>query len=377
MSRNVLGLIAAALSTVFLALAWVSTWFDVSRPADEWHTESWMGADPKLPATIPTRILSLTDLPPLDPMPGPEDFLAAIEKSKVAGCSGAVLTYSWPSLEPRKGAFTLEELKGAVALNEGRVLYIGIQVLNTTVKEFPHDLSGRAFDDPQLIERFRTFLDGLAPLLQHRVRFLSIGNESDVYLSIHPDETDAFGVFLNAARDHAKHIAPELLVGTTLTDAGAVQPQFKALTRNMDAHFLTYYHGQVGVEGAFKDTAKTKDELLQLAAQLDERPILFQEIGFPADEKLGSPEKQAAFVKGIFDTWDELGTRVPFVNYFMLYDFPKAFVREQISYYGVTEESEMLTRFLSSLGLHRVDGAPRPAWEIFERRGTALAQGIQ
>ncbi|MCF6286925.1 MAG: M48 family metalloprotease [Candidatus Hydrogenedentes bacterium] len=230
MSRNVLGLIAAALSTVFLALAWVSTWFDVSRPADEWHTESWMGADPKLPATIPTRILSLTDLPPLDPMPGPEDFLAAIEKSKVAGCSGAVLTYSWPSLEPRKGAFTLEELKGAVALNEGRVLYLGIQVLNTTVKEFPHDLSGRAFDDPQLIERFRTFLDGLAPLLQHRVRFLSIGNESDVYLSIHPDETDAFGVFLNAARDHAKHIAPELLVGTTLTDAGAVQ-----LTKNPDA----------------------------------------------------------------------------------------------------------------------------------------------
>jgi hypothetical protein len=375
MNWNLLGLTAAVLFAMFLALAWISTWFDVSRPANEWHAESWMGSDPKLPATVPTRILSLTDLPSLDPMPGPDDFLAAIRKSKAAGCRGAVLTHSWPSLEPREGAFTLEGLKGAVALNEGRVLYLGIQVLNTTVKELPSDLAGKAFDDPQLIGRFRTFLDGLAPLLQHRVRFLSIGNESDVYLSIHPDETDAFGVFLNAARDHAKHIAPEILVGTTLTDAGAAQPKFEALTRNMDAHFLTYYHGQVGVEGAFKDTAKTKDEILGLADQLDERPILFQEIGFPADDEIGSPEKQAAFVKGVFDAWDELGVRVPFANYFMLYDFPKAFVREQVSYYGVTEETETLTRFLSSLGLHRVDGAPRPAWEVFERRGRVLARG--
>lgn len=371
MTWKLLGLIAATVFGLLLVLTLTSAG-DSSRPASEWQAEAWMQGDTTLPNTTPARVLALTDLPPLAPAPTPDDILAAIKKSKQAGCNAAVLSFSWPALEPRKGAFTLDELKGSVVINEGRFLFLGIQVLNTTVKDLPTDLQGKQFDDPQVLERFRSFLDALAPFLRNRVRYLSIGNESDIYLSAHPDEIEAFGVFLNSAQQHVKKIAPKLSVSTTLTDAGALRPEIQELIKHMDAHFLTYYHGQHGVEGAFKDTEKTKEDILALAAKLDDRPIIFQEIGFPAHQEIGSPEKQAEFVNGVFDAWDELGSRVPLVNYFMMYDFPEAFVKEQVSYYGVTDNTEPLVRFMSSLGLHKVDGTPRPSWNVFKRRGKRI-----
>jgi hypothetical protein len=341
-----------------------------SRPASEWQSESWQQSDRLLPTETPSRLLALTDLPPLDPAPTPDDFLAAVRKSTLAGCDAAVLTISWPALEPRKGKLTFGELEGAVELHKGRFLFLGIQVVNTTVKELPADLQGKSFDDPEVLKRFRLLLDSIAPLLKNRIRFLSIGNETDVYLSAHSDEAEAYATFLNAAHRHAKSIAPELTVSTTVTEAGALQQNIRELVRPMDAHFLTYYHGQHGMEGTFKDPTSAKQDILAIAAQLDDRPIVFQEIGFPAHELLGSPEEQAVFVNGVFDAWAELGGRVPMVNYFMMYDFPKTFVREQMSYYGVTDETERLANFIGSLGLHESDGTPRAGWKVFVRRGT-------
>ena len=121
---------------VFAAMKATAT---TTRSAAEWQNEAWMRPDPTLPRNLPQRILSLTDLPSLK-NPTPANFLLASQKSRKAGCNGAVLTFSWPKLEPSEGKFTLEDLKGAVALNEGRTLFLGIQVLNTTVKDLPADL---------------------------------------------------------------------------------------------------------------------------------------------------------------------------------------------------------------------------------------------
>jgi len=341
-----------------------------SRPASEWQSESWQQPDRLLPTETPSRLLALTDLPPLDPAPTPDDFLAAVRKSTLAGCDASVLTISWPALEPRKGQLTFSELKAAVELHKGRFLFLGIQVVNTTVKELPADLQEKPFDDPEVLQRFRLLLDAIAPLLKNRIRFLSIGNETDVYLSAHPDEAEAYATFLNAAHRHAKSIAPALTVSTTVSEAGALQPNIRELVRPMDAHFLTYYHGQHGMVGTFKDPRSATQDILAIAAQLDDRPIVFQEIGFPAQELLGSAEEQAIFVNGVFDAWAELGSRVPMVNYFMMYDFPKNFVNEQMSYYGVTDETKRLANFIGSLGLHESDGTPRAGWDVFVRRGT-------
>ncbi len=360
----------AVVSLAFLAFA--SAQCAGGRGAESWQREAWMKADPELPAARPRRVLAMTDLPPLKEMPTAEDFTNAIAKSTEAGCSGAVLTFSWPSLEPSEGVFTLEDLKGAVLVNSGRTLYLGIQVLNTTVLELPADLQGKRLDDHEVLARFKVLLDGLGPLLENRVRYLSIGNESDVYLALNPRDRRAFRTFLESASAYAKRIAPDLLVGTTVTDEGARATSYKSLVRKCDAHFLTYYHGQTGVDGEFKDVADTKTELLALLGQLDERPVIFQEIGFPAHQALSSPQEQATFVAGVFDAWDEVGGRIPFLNYFMMYDFTEEFIEPQLDYYGVTEGVERLSQFLTSLGLHTADGTPRPGWKVFGERGRAV-----
>jgi hypothetical protein len=316
----------------------------------------------------------MTDLPPLDPPPTPPDMVDAIAKSRKVGCNAAVLSFSWPSLQPRRNEFTLEELKSSVKLNEGRFLFLGIQVLNTTVKDLPTDLQDQSFAAPETIRRFCSFLDGIAPLLKNRIHFLSVGNESDVYLAAHPAELAEFKMFLNAVRKHAKSINPQLTVGTTLTDGGARKSEISSLVEEMDAHFLTYYHGQIGLSGEFKNADSTSSEIIALADQLNDRPIVFQEIGFPADPMLASPLQQAKFVDGVFDAWDHLEDRIGMINYFMMYDFPPTFVKEQVGYYGVADESKALARFLGSLGLHESDGTAKPSWEVFKKRAANLNQ---
>lgn len=364
--------IAFGLWIIFMiALMWIIPAAPNAKPASEWQTEPWMQADESLPIEMPDRVLAMTDLPLLEPAPTADDVIAANQKSRLAGCDAAVLTFSWPSLEQSPGQFSLDKLKKSVELNSGRFLFLGIQVVNTTAKELPPDLQNKPLSSPEVIDRFCELLDALGPLLQNRIKFLSIGNETDVYLDANVHDGVAFEGLLHAARKHAKEISPSLLVGTTLTDAGATRPDCRRLVASMDAHFLTYYHGQHGLDGSFKDPASTKADLIALAANLDTRPIVFQEIGFPAHPSLGSTEKQAIFVDQVFDAWDELGERVPMVNYFMMNDFPTAFVQEQVSYYEAKDESAALANFIGSLGLHTSDGKPRPAWEVFEQRAKA------
>lgn len=110
----------AVLAAGLLLVAWLMANAGAeSRPAEQWHAESWMQEDKTLPADLPDRILCLTDLPPLEPVRTAESFPAAIRKSREVGCNGAVLSHSWPSLETGAGELTLNELKGAVVANEG------------------------------------------------------------------------------------------------------------------------------------------------------------------------------------------------------------------------------------------------------------------
>ena len=355
---------------VITALISIAVFYVLSSPAGTTVGDDWMRADGSLPAVTPSRLLAITDLPPLSPTPRPEDFIAALQKSAAVGVNAAVLTYSWPSLESKE-TYTFDDLSIQTTLNEGRYLYLGIQVINTTTRELPGELRARAFDDPLVLQRFRDLLDALAPFLRNRVRYLSIGNEIDIYLQLRPEERAAFKVFLDNAYTYLKEVAPNVVIGTTLTDAGIRNPAFRAIGESMDAYFLTYYHGMHGMEGGFQDPALAKESIVALVDGLD-KPVVFQEIGFPAHARLASEAQQAEFVTGVFDAWEALGSRVEFLNYFMMYDFPMDFAERQMKYYGVTEETDEFLAFLTSLGLHDVDGRARPAWDVFAKRARNL-----
>ena len=51
------------------------------------------------------------------------------------------------------------------------------------------------FDDPQMLERFKALIDAILARSTHPIRYLSIGNEVDVYLAAHPQEWAAYTTF--------------------------------------------------------------------------------------------------------------------------------------------------------------------------------------
>lgn len=344
--------------------------FGCARPdgatAAEWQAQGWMNGES---VTVEAPVLSITDLPPLDPFPPSADaLLEARARATDAGAKGAVLSFGWSALERAEGEYTFGELREAVEWNTGRELLLGIQLINMSAREFPPDLAGLPIDDPRIARRLHMLLDALAPLLRKRVAYLSLGNEVDWYLALHADEWEGLTSLLAKARKHAKKLAPGLLCGTTVTEGATKLDRYASLVGNADVHFVNYYGGTEGSQLAVHKPQDTYRRLGELLQRLDERPLVLQELGYPASSLLGSSDDdQAHFVREAMRFWRDHQDRIPFANWFLLYDFPESFAAMQADQLGVGAQDESFLGFLTSLGLHRIDGTERPAWEALKR----------
>ena len=95
------------------------------------------------------------------------------------------------------------------------------------------------------------------------------------------------------------------------------------------------------------------------------RPLILQEVGYPASTLLGSSEQQQAqFVTNVFDAWAPRGDRIPFLNVFLMHDFPQTLCDYFTQYYGLPG-NERFSQFLCTLGLRKANGTPRLAWTAF------------
>jgi hypothetical protein len=339
-------------------------------PSDENSTESILDAVAEGPPQPgPSRVVAITDLPPLDPPPSEAAFQQAIATSRDAGATGAVLTYEWSDLEPASGQYRAKKVLIDFERHQGRVKFLGIQCIHTAQKSVPSDLTTISFDDPRMRSRFRGLLQALAPLLKSAT-YLSVGNESDVYLAANRVETNAFARFLKSARSDAREISPHLQVGTTITADGLAE--FQHLSHEMDVQIVNYYHMGEGFQT--RPVAETQTRLRAMLSQLDERPIVIQEVGYAAAESLGGSEAgQAQFVDDCFELWQNWGQQLAFVNFFMMTDFPREFGESLVGYYQIpVDQKKAFVDYFTSLGLRDIRGRERPAWQAFKRGAAKL-----
>ncbi len=328
---------------------------------------------PELPTVAPTsppgpRVLSISATPRLDPAPGPADFLAAFQLAYDAGARGAFSSGTWSSLEPSAGRFDLKKATDDLDF-QGRgsnmALLVGIQVLNTTAKETPPDLAVTPFDAPEMTARFHALINALLPHLDSHVRYLSIGNEVDVYLATHPAEWNAYQAFLEDGIAYIHSVAPWIRVGTTVTfggASGANGDRIATLTRKSDILILTYYPLQANF--AALPPASPETDFPKMLALAGDRPVVLQEVGYPSAERLSSSEQaQAEFVTSVFRAWAAAGERIPFLNYFALHDFSPALCGQMMDYYGLHDIN--FEAYLCSLGLRRANGDAKAAWQTF------------
>ncbi len=321
------------------------------------------------------RVLAVSAIPALEPPPTIWSFIAAAEMVVDAGVTGNMMTEGWSKLEPQPGEYTLDDFIAGItywAETYEVVGYVGFQVINTVTREVPPDLQGAAWDSPQMIARFQALIDQLRPTLQEHVRYVSIGNEVDAYLSSHPDEWEPYRRFYEAALAYIHRTLPGIQVGVTGTWQGALtnRDQMTALNRRSDVYILTYYPLQSDFSVMPPDSPLADfPTMLDLAGDL---PLLLQEVGYPAGESLGSSEsQQAEFVTQVFAAWEQAGERIPFLNYFLLHDFSDELTEGFVDYYGLPGFDNFYD-FLRTLGLRQVDGTPRLAWDAFVEGAKSL-----
>jgi exo-beta-1,3-glucanase (GH17 family) len=202
-------------------------------------------------------------------------------------------------------------------------------------------------------------------VLSGNEKYLSIGNEVDVYLQAHPDEWLAYTGFYQDAVQHVHAQMPGLSVGVTTTFEGysvTSAADVRTLNSSSDVVILTYYPLQDGAQ-VRAATAPGADLPLMVSLAGD-KPVVLQEAGYPSGALNGSSEtSQAEFVSNLLQAWHAAGGRIPFLSYFLLYDFDQPTCDAFGVYYGVADPAFL--SFLCTLGLRTADGTEKPAWAAF------------
>ncbi len=313
-------------------------------------TLAWSEARPALPL----RAVGAT----LNSGPGGES--QAFEVFLEAGANAIEAPQPWSTLEPARGRFRLEDVaaivRGVRSISAIQIMLIPAAI-ETAERSVPHDLRPMPWDSRQMIDRYRKLLRRLASDLSRQVRYVSIANEADVYLSAHPDELPAFLRFARAALAELHRLAPWAKGGVTVTYKGltAARPGIaRRLARLGETTVVTYYplvHGYLmrSPRAPLRDVPK----MVRLARG---RPLVMQEAGFSSASRLhGSPAAQATFVRNVFAAWNRLPWAIPFLSFYTLFDLPAS---------DCGDRSDAQT-FFCSLGLHDREGRAKPAWAAF------------
>lgn len=306
-------------------------------------------------------------------------YLEAFERVRDAGAKGQFQSYLWSDLEPTVGNYNsgkLQEFASGMQHAETNQLtqLVGIQLINTVARQVPASLASADWDSNAMINAMHGLLDQLIPHMRNRVRYISIGNEVDVYFQGRSqDELDAYRVFFDDAAQYLRQRLPGVQVGITVTAGGWLGSNVQRwldLTASSDVMIATYYPLQADYS-VQPPQAPAQDfpALLQLAGS---KQLVLQEVGYPSSTINGSSEAmQAEFFHQVFAAWRDSDGRIPFLSLFLLHDIASDLVDVFTVYYGVPDPK--FRAYLDSIGLRNRDNTDKLAWPAVVEEAAATA----
>jgi alpha-L-arabinofuranosidase len=229
----------------------------------------------------------------------------------------------------------------------------------------PPYLRDKAFDDPEVIERFKCLLDYVfSQLPDLELSSLAIGNEIDGYLGTNQRLWQEYTRFFQATSAYAKTKRPNLLVGSKVGFGGLTNEAYTLsadLVRASDVVMLTYY--PLNADFSVKNPEVVHEDFAKLVALFLDKPIYVLEAGYPSSPLLGSSEeKQADFIREIFRAWDTHTAHIELLDFLWLHDIPPAVVKELGDYYRLKDEKFLA--YLATLGLRTFDGEDKEAFKV-------------
>lgn len=319
----------------------------------------------QLPLQKVDRILSIDITMAQD-----NDYNSAFALAKDAGIQATSLSLSWADFETSANTFEPETnwLKIAndyyPAQNTQISLMLGF--IDTNNLRLPHDLQNRDFDDPELINRFKAFVDYVFLQIPNlELNSLAINNEIDIYLGTDKLLWQQYQVFYQEIANYIHTTYPDIKLGSKITFDGLssfAKLQAKELNLYSDVIMLTYY--PLNANFSVKEPSTVSKDFALFVELYPDKPIYILEAGYPSSSLLGSSEeKQAEFIKEVFIAWDANVEHIKLIDFTWLHDISPSSLIEYSNYYGIN--SSFFLAYLETLGLRTFDGEDKKAFKIF------------
>ena len=332
------------------------------------------------PADIPTSVTTLPKaerLLSIDITEGKDgDFNKAFTLARGAGMEVTELSVYWDEIETSPNVFNPDFDWLAIANSfyptRSTAVSLTISVIDTTSARLPADLSGRDFNDPELIRRFKGLLDYTAARIPDlSLATISIGNEVDGFLN--GKQWEQYEYFFQAVSPHARELWPEVPIGVKATFDGLTgrgKENLFSLNQAADAIFVTYY--PLKRDFTVREPEIVHTDFDTICRLYPDRSIYFLELGYPSGKKNDSSQsRQAEFIRRTFQAWDTHQMQVRLISFTWLTDINPAAVRQYERYYGISNKA--FASYLGSLGLRTFDGEDKEAFQALreeaEKRG--------
>jgi hypothetical protein len=308
---------------------------------------------------------------------GLQGILASVNEVTSKGVNIFGMSPEWPDLEPSPNVFSFQDqIINPLTLTDAdktkfKSYILVLKMIDSRRKTVPADLSSLSFDNPLMLNRFKSLIDNLSTLASvSRISHILIGNEVDGYLSSHPAELNAFSTFYQEAISEIHIKMPLVKVGTILTFSSALNNPviFNTLAPASDFICYTYYPtNDAAPNWQMRNPSEAVADINLMAQKAGNKPFAFTEIGYPSSPENNSSEiLQKQFVENMFDalrTYKENG-KLEFIFYHGLYDYPTGFCSQYAQSQNV--DSSYLCGFMNNLGLKNyATGAPKQSWDMF------------
>jgi hypothetical protein len=289
-----------------------------------------------------------------------------------AEASGATFVHlqapPWPEGEPTRGDFDLRAFDGFFRLRGEYALEYTLDIptpLGLGSQAVPPDVEFTSYGDPALEARYFEYVthlietfDGARHVILHTETIGPVfGNDPE------DPEFVALCGLVGRTADHVRAARPGVQVGVygTLAESAAV---LECLNRRTD-----FFGVSTLLDRGDADPEATFTRIRELAGG---RPIAICEAGIPTAGRVGGSEaRQVAYVDALFDLREALGEQLLFVSYYQVFDEDPSVTRMYAPVLFPDWDDETLEDFvqwISSLGLHRVDHGPKPAFARFVER---------
>lgn len=314
-----------------------------------------------------------------DNSPAIQDSIALrMDEAYAKGMRLARIQLDWSELEPSPNQYDLVELEAQLQANHaaGRETMLTLSTLDSDAYTIPEDLLDQAFNEVVLLDRLKSMMDQLVPIMNANGGWLiTIANEPDTHFEDSPELWQEVRDMVREIREHVHQIDPNMAIAVTLTEGGfaAGVKGFKQIVKECDVACFNYY-GQ-SLLGRLDTPDEIRSDLDQLLAAFPQKALVIQELGCSAGYEVGSnlegasEESQRLFFETVFGYMEE-HPRFRAAVVFQLIDWSPStanIFRQDLLDSGIGEDFvNMFLESLETVGLMRFeDGTPKSAWNEF------------